>query len=141
MPRKNDPASRALLTNDKTSLSPDEDFPQPLELAVAENPPALRPPLGASSLAILSALTVPGAERVPGAAPMVPDNAFPACIQFSPVPSGKGWKGGKPPLSAEVRQDTLRNLIDHGFSVLYYPLGGLSEHKTRRSWPRPRRWA
>ena len=83
--------------------------------------------LGASSLAILSALTVPGANREAGATPVVPDNAFPACIQFSPVPAGKGWKGEKPPVSAEVQQDTLRNLIEHGFSVLYYPVGGLSD--------------
>ena len=83
--------------------------------------------LGASSLAILSALAGPGAERETGAAPVVPDNAFPACIQFSPVPAGKGWKGEKPPVSAEIQQDTLRNLIAHGFSVLYYPVGGLSE--------------
>lgn len=82
---------------------------------------------GASSLAIMSALIVPGAQRVMGAAPVVPDNAFPACIQFSPVPDGKGWKGEKPPLSAEVQQDTLLNLIGHGFSVLYYPVGGLSD--------------
>ena len=57
----------------------------------------------------------------------VPDDAFPACIQFSPLPAGQGWKGEKPPLSAEVQQDTLLNLIGHGFSVLYYPIGGLSE--------------
>jgi hypothetical protein len=83
--------------------------------------------IGASSLTVLIALTVPGAERESGAAPVVPDNAFPACIQFSPVPAGKGGRGEKPPLSAEVQQDTLLNLIDYGFSVLYYPVGGLSE--------------
>ena len=88
----------------------------------------LRPSvLVAASLAILSAPNVPGAERAAGASALVPDNAFPACIQFSPVPSGKGWKGEKPPLSAAVREDTLRNLIEHGFSVLYYPVGGISE--------------
>jgi len=86
---------------------------------------------GASSLAILGALTVLGAEREMGAAPVVPDNAFPACVQFSPVPAGKGWKGEKPPVSAEVQQDTLQNLIDHGFSVLYYPVGGLSEAQSQ----------
>jgi hypothetical protein len=82
---------------------------------------------GASSLAIMSALIVPGAQQVMGAAPVVPNNAFPACIQFSPVPDGKGWKGEKPPISTEVQQDTLLNLIGHGFSVLYYPVGGLSD--------------
>jgi hypothetical protein len=82
---------------------------------------------GASSVAVLSALIVVGAERAAGAAPPVPDSPFPACIQFSPVPSGKGWKDEKPPLSTEVQQNTLLNLIDHGFSVLYYPVGGLAE--------------
>jgi len=82
---------------------------------------------GASSFAIMSVLIVPGAQLVMGAAPAVPDNAFPACIQFSPVPDGKGWKGEKPPISTEVLQETLQNLIGHGFSVLYYPVGGLSD--------------
>ena len=86
---------------------------------------------GASGLGILGALTVLGAEREMGAAPAVPDHAFPACIQFSPVPAGKGWKGEQPPVSAEVQQDTLRNLIHHGFSVLYYPVGGLSETQSQ----------
>ena len=80
-----------------------------------------------SSLAVLIALAVLGAGRKSGAASVVPDDAFPACIQFSPIPAGNGWKGEKPPLSAEVHQNTLLNLIDHGFSVLYYPVGGLSE--------------
>jgi hypothetical protein len=79
------------------------------------------------SLAVLIALAVLGAGRESGATPVIPDVAFPACIQFSPVPAGKGWKGEKPPLSAEVRQNTLLNLIDHGFNVLYYPVGGLSD--------------
>jgi hypothetical protein len=83
--------------------------------------------LRAASLAIISTLIAPVVEREADAAPAVPDNAFPACIQFSPVPAGKGWKGEKPPVSAEVQQDTLQNLIDHGFSVLYYPVGGLSD--------------
>ena len=83
--------------------------------------------LGALGMAILGALAAPGAERAAGAPALGPDNAFPACIQFSPVPSGKGWKGEKPPLPAAVREDTLRNLIEHGFNVLYYPVGGLSE--------------
>ena len=78
-------------------------------------------------MAILSGLAMGGTERAAGASALVPDNAFPACIQFSPVPSGKGWKGEKPPLPAAVREDTLRNLIEHGFNVLYYPVGGLSE--------------
>src|ERR1039458_1817211 len=83
--------------------------------------------LRAASLAIISTLLIPVAEWEAGGAPAVPDNAFPACIQFSPVPDGKGWKGEKPPVSAEVQQDTLLNLIGHGFSMLYYPVGGISD--------------
>jgi hypothetical protein len=79
------------------------------------------------SLAVLGALIAGGAVKEAVAASTVPDDAFPACIQFSPVPAGKGWKGEKPPLSAEVQRDTLLNLIGHGFSVLYYPVGGLSD--------------
>lgn len=78
-------------------------------------------------LGFTTTLILHGGAGEAGAAPAVPDNAFPACVQFSPVPAGKGWKDEKPPLSAEVRQDTLVNLVDHGFSVLYYPVGGLSE--------------
>jgi hypothetical protein len=80
-----------------------------------------------ASVAAMITFSAPGQLREDGAAPKVHDNAFPACIQFSPVPSGRGWKGEKPPLSAEVQRDTLENLVDHGFSVLYYPVGGLSE--------------
>lgn len=47
----------------------------------------------------------------------VPDNAFPVTVQFSPVPSGKGWKGDKP-LTPELQKETVDNIIDHGFSVL-----------------------
>jgi hypothetical protein len=83
--------------------------------------------LGASSVLTFVTLTLLAAGRQAHAAAPVPDDAFPACIQFSPLPAGKGWKGEKPPLSAEVQQDTLLNLIGHGFSVLYYPIGGLSE--------------
>jgi hypothetical protein len=47
----------------------------------------------------------------------VPDNAFPATVQFSPVPSGKGWRGEKP-LTTELQKETVENMIAHGFSVL-----------------------
>ncbi len=78
-------------------------------------------------LILTTAMLLPGASGETGVAPAVPDNAFPACVQFSPVPAGKGGKDGNPPLTAEVQKDTLVNLVDHGFSVLYYPVGGLSE--------------
>jgi len=83
-------------------------------------------------VAFSTTLILPAAAGEQDPAPAVRDNAFPVCIQFSPVPAGKGWKGEKPPLSAEVQQDTLRNLIDHGFSVLYYPVGGLAEAQSQQ---------
>ncbi|MCW3092910.1 MAG: hypothetical protein JWP81_3979 [Ferruginibacter sp.] len=48
----------------------------------------------------------------------IPDNAFPAAVQFSPVPSGKGWKGGEQLLTPELQKETIDNIIDRGFSVL-----------------------
>ncbi len=86
---------------------------------------------GACGAFILWALAAPGTERESGNTGLVQDHAFPACIQFSPVPVGQGWNGEKPPLSAEVQKATLRTLIDHGFNVLYYPVGGLSDAESR----------
>jgi len=57
----------------------------------------------------------------------VPEDSFPACIQFSAVPSGKGWRGEPSPISSERQRETLQNLIDHGFSVLYFPVAGVTE--------------
>jgi hypothetical protein len=48
----------------------------------------------------------------------VPDNAFPAIVQFSGVPSGKGWRDEKTPLNPELQKETIDNIIDHGFSIL-----------------------
>ena len=48
----------------------------------------------------------------------IPDNAFPAAVQFSPVPSGKGWRGDKQPLTPELQKETIDNIIGHHFSVL-----------------------
>ena len=61
--------------------------------------------------------------------PSLQDNAFPACIQFSPVPAGKGWKDEQPPLSEDLQRETIDNMIAHGFSVLYYPLAGFSKEQ------------
>ena len=41
---------------------------------------------------------------------------FPVTTQFSPVPSGKGWKGEEGPLSEEVLRETVDNIIEHGFT-------------------------
>ena len=46
---------------------------------------------------------------------------FPVSVQFSPVPSGKGWKGEKGPLSEQVLRDTIDNIREHGFTGLEAP--------------------
>jgi len=48
----------------------------------------------------------------------VPDNAFPTVVQFSGVPSGKGWRDEKTSLTPELQMETIDNIIDHGFSML-----------------------
>jgi hypothetical protein len=45
---------------------------------------------------------------------------FPVATQFSPVPSGNGWKGEEGPLSEKVLRDTVDNIIAHGFTGLEY---------------------
>jgi hypothetical protein len=87
----------------------------------------------ASGLLANAAETDASLEQRPTDAPRVRDNAFPACVQFSPMPSGseKGWKGEKPPLTEDVQRETIQNIIAHGFSVLYYPLAGFSEEHSQ----------
>jgi hypothetical protein len=48
----------------------------------------------------------------------IPDDAFPAAVQFSAVPSGKGWQGDKQPLTPELQKETIENIIGHNFSIL-----------------------
>lgn len=48
----------------------------------------------------------------------VPDNAFPTVVQFSGVPSGKGWRDERKTLTPELQKETIDNIIDHGFSML-----------------------
>lgn len=59
----------------------------------------------------------------------IPDDAFPASVQFSPVPSGKGWKKEKPPLSAKIQQETIQNIVEHGFTNL--SVGAFSGDQTQ----------
>jgi hypothetical protein len=47
----------------------------------------------------------------------LPEDAFPAAVQFSPVPSPKGWTG-EHPLTLKLQKETVDNMIAHGFSVL-----------------------
>ncbi len=46
---------------------------------------------------------------------------FPAVTQFSPVPSGKGWKGGEGPLDEATIRDTIDNIRAHGFTGIEAP--------------------
>ncbi|MHB9029098.1 MAG: hypothetical protein ACYC9O_10035 [Candidatus Latescibacterota bacterium] len=41
---------------------------------------------------------------------------FPIVTQFSPVPNGKGWRGGKEPLGEKELRDTIDNILAHGFT-------------------------
>jgi hypothetical protein len=57
------------------------------------------------------------AQDMNSTAPKIPDDAFPAAVQFSAVPAGKGWKGDKP-LTTELQKETIENIIGHNFSIL-----------------------
>ena len=46
---------------------------------------------------------------------------FPVVTQFSPVPSGPGWRGEEGPLSAETLRATVDNLWDHGVRGIMIP--------------------
>lgn len=46
---------------------------------------------------------------------------FPVVTQFSPVPSGAGWKGEEGPLSEQVLRDTVDNIRAHGFTGIEAP--------------------
>ena len=48
----------------------------------------------------------------------VPEKNFPIVTQFSAVPSGKGWHGEDGPLSQKVKEETIQNIIQHGFTHL-----------------------
>lgn len=46
---------------------------------------------------------------------------FPAVTQFSPVPSGVGWKGEEGPISEETLCATIDTILEHGFTGLELP--------------------
>jgi len=48
----------------------------------------------------------------------VSEKNFPFAVQFSPLPSGKGWHGEKVPLSDELMKESVQNLIEHGVTHL-----------------------
>jgi hypothetical protein len=57
-------------------------------------------------------------DSLPPGTPHVPAGAFPVSVQFTPVPSGKGWKDEILPLSDGVMQETVQNIILHGCTHL-----------------------
>lgn len=63
---------------------------------------------------VIAAVVVIAEETVPLA-------FFPVVTQFSPVPSGSGWKGEEGPLDAAVLRDTVDNIREHGFTGLEMP--------------------
>ncbi len=50
-----------------------------------------------------------------------PLSFFPVATQFSPVPSGKGWRGEEGPLSEDLLRDTVDNMLEHGITGLEAP--------------------
>ena len=60
---------------------------------------------------------------------LLSDDAFPASVQFSRVPSGKGWKNEEPPLTSRVQRETVQNIIEHGFTNL--SVGAFSGDQTQ----------
>lgn len=59
-------------------------------------------------------------EQIPATTPRVKAGAFPFVVQFTPVPSGKGWRDERPPLTNQVIEETVHNIILHGVSNLSY---------------------
>lgn len=46
---------------------------------------------------------------------------FPVTTQFSPVPSGKGWKGQGGAIAVQEIRDTVDNMLAHGFTGMEMP--------------------
>ncbi|MEJ7691983.1 beta-galactosidase trimerization domain-containing protein [Daejeonella sp.] len=59
-------------------------------------------------------------DSLPETTPFVKPGSFPISVQFTPVPSGKGWKDEKPPLTDQVIEETIHNIILHGFTNLSF---------------------
>lgn len=53
-------------------------------------------------------------DSLPIGTPGVKAGSFPVSVQFTRVPSGKGWKDEELPLSDQVMQETVHNIILHG---------------------------
>jgi len=57
-------------------------------------------------------------DQLPETTPRVKLGSFPVSVQFTPVPSGKGWRDEKPPLTDQVIEETIHNIILHGCTHL-----------------------
>ena len=57
-------------------------------------------------------------EKIPATTPRVKAGSFPVSVQFTPVPSGKGWRDEKPPLTDQIIEETIENIILHGCTNL-----------------------
>ncbi len=68
---------------------------------------------------VCCAFVVTGAQTA--AAESVKPDCFPAATQFSPVPSGEGWKGEEGPLGEDVLRATIDNIRAHGFTGIEAP--------------------
>ncbi|MES2373349.1 MAG: beta-galactosidase trimerization domain-containing protein [Bacteroidota bacterium] len=53
-------------------------------------------------------------DSLPPTTPRVKPGSFPVSVQFTPVPSGKGWRDEQLPLTDEVMKETIHNIILHG---------------------------
>lgn len=59
-------------------------------------------------------------EQLPATTPRVKAGGFPFAVQFTPVPSGKGWRDERPPLTNQIIEETIHNIILHGCTNLTY---------------------
>jgi hypothetical protein len=53
-------------------------------------------------------------DSQPAGIPRVKPGSFPVSVQFTRVPSGKGWRDEELPLTDEVMKETVHNIILHG---------------------------
>ena len=67
---------------------------------------------------IFIALSGYSQEQIPATTPRVKAGSFPVSVQFTPVPSGKGWRDETPPLTDQVIEETIENIILHGCTNL-----------------------
>jgi hypothetical protein len=57
-------------------------------------------------------------DALPATTPHVKPGSFPVSVQFTPVPSGKGWHDEVPPLTDAVMEETIHNILLHGCTHL-----------------------